>query len=81
SLKNVACQGQIQMSKKSNSLCLVGTLQDISSFTIRTSASQNIANASKLLGEAIARIKNNAGVANLETIALLDEVAEMLQSA
>lgn len=78
--KNVACQGQIQMSKKSNSLCLVGTIQDISTFTTRNSGSKDIDAAHKLLTEVIEKIRNNSGTANLESIAALDEVAKMLKA-
>lgn len=75
-LKRLACQGQVQMSKKTGGLCLVGTIQDISSFGNRSNASTPIASAKTKLNEAITKLKN--GNTTSETIALLDEVTNIL---
>lgn len=53
-VKYVANQGQIQLSKKSGSLCLVGTIQDITSFTSRSDAKNlNIQALTANLNEAL----------------------------
>lgn len=74
--KRLACQGQVQMSKKTSGLCLVGTIQDISSFGNRSNASTPIASAKSKLNEAITKLKN--GNSTSETLALLDEVTNIL---
>lgn len=80
-IKNVACQGQVQMSKKTGGLCLVGTIQDISSFTARGVNNSNVASAKNKLDEALVKLHKANGNATLETMALLDEAADLLKKA
>ncbi|MBK6730686.1 MAG: response regulator [Bacteroidetes bacterium] len=77
SSKRLACQGQVQMSKKTSGLCLVGTIQDISSFGNRSNTSTPVTIVKNKLDEAISKLRN--GNATSETLALLDEAVNILK--
>lgn len=77
SSKRLACQGQVQMSKKSSGLCLVGTIQDISSFANRSSAAMPTTAIKTKLEDSIAKLQDGGAIP--EALTLLREAVQMLE--
>lgn len=77
SSKRLACQGQVQMSKKSSGLCLVGTIQDISSFANRSSAATPTTAIKTKLEDSIAKLQDGGAIP--EALTLLREAVQMLE--
>ncbi len=77
SSKRLACQGQVQMSKKSSGLCLVGTIQDISSFANRSNTAIPTTAIKTKLEDSIAKLQNGGAIP--EALTLLREAVQMLE--
>lgn len=77
SSKRLACQGQVQMSKKSSGLCLVGTIQDISSFANRSNTAIPTTAIKTKLEDSIAKLQDGGAIP--EALTLLREAVQMLE--